>query len=41
VTGVLRRGFFLQTPDKEWDGLGSDGVFVYSPDWSAEKGSVL
>ena len=32
VTAVLRRGFFLQTPEKQWDGKGSDGVFVYSPD---------
>ena len=41
VTGVLRKGFFLQTPDKNWDGKGSDGIFVYSPDWSPEKGFVL
>ena len=41
VTGVLRRGFFLQTPDKEWDGKGSDAVFVYSPDWTAVKGAMV
>jgi len=41
VTGVLRRGFFLQTPDKKWDGLGSDAVFVFSPDWTATKGAVV
>lgn len=41
VTGVLRRGFFVQTPDKKWDGLGSDAVFVYSPDWSPDKGALV
>lgn len=41
VTGVLRRGFFLQTPDKDWDGKGSDAVFVYSPDWVATKGAEI
>ena len=41
VSGVLRRGFFLQTPDKVWDQKGSDAIFVYSPDWSPEEGAVL
>lgn len=41
VTGVMRRGFFLQTPDKAWDQKGSDAIFVYSPDWAAELGSEL
>ena len=38
VTAVVRRGFFLQTPDVEWDGQRSDAVFVYSPDWAATPG---
>ncbi len=41
VTAVLRRGFFLQTPEKQWDGKGSDGVFVYSPDWAATQWSEV
>lgn len=41
VTAVVRRGFFLQTPEKEWDGKGSDGVFVYSPDWIAAQWSEV
>jgi len=41
VTGVLRRGFYLQTPDKEWDAKGSDAIFVYSPEWTAPLGSEL
>lgn len=41
VTGVVRRGFFLQTPNKTWDGKGSDGIFIYSPDWRASQGAEL
>ena len=41
VTGTVRRGFFLQTPDKAWDQKGSDGIFVYSREWKATKGSRL
>jgi len=41
VTAVLKRGFFLQTPEKDWDGKGSDGIFVYSPDWAASKWSEI
>lgn len=41
VTGVLRRGFFIQTPDKSWDGKGSDGLFVYSPDWRVSLGAEV
>ncbi|NND00763.1 MAG: hypothetical protein HKN85_11335 [Gammaproteobacteria bacterium] len=41
VTGVLRRGFFLQTPNIVWDGQGSDAVFVYTSDWLPERGAML
>ncbi len=41
VTGVVRRGFFLQTPNKAWDQKGSDAIFVYSRDWKATKGAEL
>ena len=41
VTGVIRRGFFLQTPNKQWDGQGSDAIFVYSPAWHASTGAEL
>ena len=38
VTGTVRRGFFLQTPNKLWDGVGSDGIFVFSPDKNISPG---
>jgi len=38
VTGVLRRGFFIQTPGKTWDEKGSDAIFIYSPDWTVSIG---
>lgn len=41
VTGEVRRGFFLQTADKIWDGKGSDAVFVYSPDYKAVVGTEV
>jgi len=41
VTGVLKRGFFLQTPDVEWDGVSSDAIFVYCPDWEPDLGAVI
>ncbi len=41
VTGVLRRGFFIQTPDKEWDGKGSDAVFVFSHNRTVSVGSEV
>ena len=41
VTAVVRRGFFLQTPDKEWDKIGSDGIFVFSRDWRPQQGALL
>ncbi len=41
VTGVLRRGFYIQTPNKEWDRHGSDAIFVYSPVWKPELGEYL
>lgn len=33
VTGIVRKGFFLQTPGVEHDGVRSDAVFVYSSHW--------
>ena len=41
VIGLLRRGFFLQTPGVKWDGQSSDGIFVYSPDWLAPQGVMV
>ncbi len=41
VTGLVRRGFFLQTPNKSWDGRGSDAIFVYSREWLPNKGAEL
>ncbi|GAA6138882.1 hypothetical protein NBRC116583_26290 [Arenicella sp. 4NH20-0111] len=39
VTGIVRKGFFIQTPNKEWDGKGSDAIFVYSPDYTTTVGA--
>lgn len=41
VTAVVRRGFFLQTANKPWDGQGSDAIFVYSTAWRAPQGAQL
>lgn len=41
VTGLVRKGFFLQTPNVKWDGVGSNAIFVYSPDWDAIKGAEV
>lgn len=41
VTGVLRRGFFLQSANQGWDKKGSNAVFVYSPDWTASRDSDI
>ncbi len=41
VTGVLRRGFYIQTPNVEWDGEHSDAIFVYSPNWLPEMDARL
>ena len=41
VSGIVRRGFFLQTPNKQWDGKGSDGIYVFSPKWTPEQGAVI
>ena len=38
VTGALRRGFFIQTPNKKWDQKGSDAIFVYSSDFRVSVG---
>lgn len=37
ITGVMRKGFFLQTPNATWDGKCSDAVFVYAPETTVEK----
>ncbi len=41
VTGVVRRGFFIQTPNKQWDGSGSDAIYVYSPEYTAMVGAEI
>jgi predicted extracellular nuclease len=41
VTAVVRRGFFLQTPNKEWDRKGSDGIFVFAANIPVEKGMYI
>lgn len=41
VTGVGRRGFFVQDPKSNPDPRVSDAIFVYSPKWPAPKGALL
>ncbi len=41
VTGTVRRGFFIQTAEKAWDGRGSDAIYVYSPDTKALMGAEV
>lgn len=41
VTGVGRRGFFIQNTERSADPLVSDAIFVYSPKWPAPKGALL
>jgi predicted extracellular nuclease len=41
VTGLARRGFFLQSAERNPDPLVSDGIFVFSPGWPATKGSLV
>ncbi len=38
VTSVLHRGFYLQSPNTVWDGLSSDAIFIYSPDFRPQLG---
>lgn len=41
VTGVVRRGFFIQSVKASADPLVSDALFVFSPAWPAPKGALL
>lgn len=41
VTSVVKRGFYLQSPDTNPDPLVSDAVFVFSPAWPAIEGELL
>ena len=41
VTGVHRLGFFIQTPDVEWDGKSSDALFVYSNETTSSEGAYV
>lgn len=41
VTGVGRRGFFLQSAEAGPDPLASDAIYVFSPKWPAPVGARL
>jgi len=41
VTGVGRRGFFLQSVEPGPDSLASDAIYVFSPKWPAPVGALL
>ena len=41
VTGVGRRGFFVQSVKSNSDPLVSDAIFVFSPKWPVIQGALL
>jgi predicted extracellular nuclease len=41
VTGVGRRGFFIQNTKPGPDATISDALYVFSPGWKADKGTLL
>jgi len=41
VTGVIRRGFFVQSVVSSDDPLVSDAIFVFSPKWKAITGELV
>jgi len=41
VTGIIRRGFFIQSVNPGPDPLVSDALFVFSPKWRAPEGALL
>lgn len=41
ITSIHRRGFFLQTPDVAWDGVSSDGIFVYTDVSTSSAGALV
>ena len=41
VTGVGRRGFFIQSVKTSADSRVSDAIYVHSPKWRARRGSLL
>jgi predicted extracellular nuclease len=41
VTGVARRGFFIQNTRPGPDSEVSDAIFVFSPEWRADEGMLL
>lgn len=41
VTGILRRGFYLQTPNTKWDSKHSDAIFVFSNNWLPSMDAYL
>ena len=41
VTGVGRRGFFIQSVQSSADPLVSDAIYVYSPEWPAPQNALL
>jgi len=41
VTGVGRRGFFVQSVKSSYDPLVSDAIYVFSPKWPAIQGALL
>ena len=41
VTGLQRQGFFIQTPNVDWDGRSSDAIFVFSTEITSSIGAYV
>ncbi|MBN1379991.1 MAG: hypothetical protein JXA04_12240 [Gammaproteobacteria bacterium] len=41
ITGVLRQGFYIQTPDVTWDGQCSDAIFVFGDTRNLQLGYLV
>ena len=38
VTGILRKGFYIQTPEITWDGERSDALFIFGDSTKVKTG---
>lgn len=41
ITALSRRGFYLQSTERNPNRLASDGIYVFSPGWPAIKGALV
>ena len=41
VTGILRQGFYIQTPNVTWDGRCSDAIFIFGDTQNLQSGCLV